>query len=122
MSRPLYPWNDASFAARYPAISLAKRQGRFTLEPSEWELTEVELEEVVIWSRECLKWIGYVQHSGVYAPDETDWRELQSDYTKIYSAANTALFELGGCDWARVQRSPLEHAAAVDGQTLIRDY
>lgn len=125
VARPRYPWFTASLASLYPLLSSAMKDGRATLEPSEWQLNEAELTEFREYARDVLRWCGWVSSCGAPLPPGHDYSSLEetkSDWSKIFTAADTALFELDGCDWARVSRSSLESVAALDGQQTFDAY
>jgi hypothetical protein len=93
--------------------------GRLTLEPTEWNISEAELTEAVEWFSACYTYCSWAERAVVGGGFVHDYTALKKQYQKCYTAADAALFNLSGCDWARVQRSPLETAANHPNQSLL---
>jgi len=117
VSRPWYPWNDASLRSRYPAVSSALSDGRLTLEPTEWKLTEVELSEAYEWFRKCYQ---YACWAALHHQDPIlDWDATRADYQQCYLACGAALYYLDDTEWCHVYPTALELAASDPRQSKI---
>ncbi len=117
MARPWYPWNDASLRSRFPAVSSALADGRLTLEPSEWELTETDLTEALEWFRLCY---AYSCWAALHHQDPIlDWEATRKDYQVCYLACSASLYYLDDTDWAPVPVTVFERAALDPRQSYL---
>lgn len=117
MSRPWYPWNTASLRDRFPLVSLALSDGRLTLEPTEWDLSESELTEAYEWLRLCYQYACWHCLHGFN--NIQDWEATRADYQRCAMAASAALYYLDATVWCDVSPTVLETAASHPNQSYL---